>query len=208
MAGLLLTSGCLGFVSGDEPLTLSADPAAVADAAAQDARYTTNGTEPLEFNRTVEVAGQERRIEATNYITPYTKRMEVGSLGETDVGLFTVVSTPAADVGGQTLNPIGQFSNERLVQFVQQQYSGLSDVQRVGARNITVQGTETRVTKFSATSTIQGQEIDVYVHVTKYRHGDDYIFGLGVYPQQLDGEEANVIAMLRAIEHPVEPESV
>ncbi|SDX63106.1 DUF6517 family protein [Halobellus clavatus] len=208
LALLLLMSGCLGFVTGDEPLTLTAEPAAVADSTAQDAGYTTNGTQPLAFNRTVEVAGQERRVEATNYVTPYTKSMEVGALGETDVGLFTVVSTPAADVAGQTLNPIGQFSNERLVQFVQQQYSDLNDLERVSAQNITVQGTETRVTKFSGTATIQGQEIDVYVHVTKYRNGDDYILGVGVYPQRLDGEEEHVLAMLRAIEHPVEAESV
>lgn len=207
LALLLVTSGCIGFLTGTEALTFSAEPAAVADSAAQEAGYESNGTRSLAVNRTFDVAGQERRVEATNYVTGYSKSLELGVLGETEVGVFTVVSTPAVEVAGQTLNPIGQFSNERLVQFVQQQYTGLNDVQRVGARNITVQGTETQVTKFGGTATIQGQEVDVYVHVTKYRDGEDFILGLGVYPQRLDGEEANVLAMMRAIEHPVEAES-
>jgi hypothetical protein len=91
------------------------------------------------------------------------------------------------------------------VEFVQQQYSGLGDIERVGRQNVTIQGTETTVTKFSATADIEGQEVDVFVHVTKYRDGDDFIIAVGVYPQQLDSqEESNVLSMMRAIEHPVE----
>lgn len=204
LALLLATSGCIGFLTGDEALTFTAEPAAVADSVAQEAGYESNGTRSITVNRTFEVAGQERRVVATNQITGYTKSMQLGALGETEVGVFTVVSTPAVEVAGQTLNPIARFSNERLVQFVQQQYEGLSDVQRVSSRNITVQGTETEVTKFSGTATLQGREVDVYVHVTKYRDGDDFILALGVYPQQLSGEEENVLSMMRAIEHPVE----
>ncbi|WP_435184936.1 DUF6517 family protein [Halobellus sp. EA9] len=204
LAVLLATSGCIGFLTGDEALSFTAEPAAVADSAAQEAGYESNGTRSIEVNRTFEVAGQERRVVATSQLTGYTKSMELGPLGETEVGIFTVVSTPAVEVAGQTLNPIAQFSNRRLIQFVQQQYEGLSDVQQVSSQNITVQGTETTVTKFSGTTTLQGREVDVYVHVTKYRDGDDFILALGVYPQRLSGEEENVLSMMRAIEHPVE----
>ncbi|WP_144902591.1 DUF6517 family protein [Halobellus captivus] len=204
VALLLVTSGCIGFITGDEPLTFAADPAAVSDEAAQDAGYELNGTQPLEINETFEVAGQERQVTATNYLTDYQKSMELGPLGETEVGVFTVVSTPAVEIAGRTLNPIGSYSNERLVEFVQEQYSGMSDIERVGEQNVTVQGTETTVTKFAATATLEGQEVDVYIHVTKYRDGDDFIVAIGVYPQQLDSEEENIISMIESIEHPAE----
>ncbi|RLM59713.1 hypothetical protein DVK02_02975 [Halobellus sp. Atlit-31R] len=203
VALVLSTSGCLGFVTGEEALTFAAEPAAVADAAVEEAGYESNGTREVTINRTFEVAGQERRVVATNQITSYEKSLDLGLLGETRLGVFTVVSTPAVEVAGQTLNPIGQFSNERLVEFVQQRYSGLSDVRQVSERNVTIQGTETTVTKFAGTATVQGQEIDVFVHVTKYRDGDDFVLAIGVYPQQLDGEEENVLSMMRALEHPV-----
>jgi hypothetical protein len=202
---LLVTSGCIGFLAGNEPLEFSAEPAAVSGGAASDAGYEPNGTRTLDVDRTFEVAGEERRVIATNYVAEYSKSVDLGLLGDAEVGVFNVVSTPAVEVAGQTLNPIGSYSNVRLVEFVQQQYSGLSDIERVGERNITVQGTETTVTKFAATATIQEQEIDVFVHVTKYRDGDDFIVAIGVYPQQLDGqEESNVLSMMRAIDHPVE----
>ena len=91
------------------------------------------------------------------------------------------------------------------MQFVQQYSSGLCYIQRVSERNVTIQGTETAVTKFSATATIEGQEVDVFINVTKYRSGDDFVVAVGVYPQQLEGqEESNVLSMMRAIDHPVE----
>ncbi|MFD1597746.1 DUF6517 family protein [Halobellus rarus] len=203
VALLLATSGCIGLLTGEEPLTVSADPAAVEESAAREAGYELNDTRTLEVNESFEVAGQERQVVATNHLTDYRKSVELGPIGEADVGVFTVVSTPAVEIAGRTLNPIGSYSNARLIQFVQEQYSGMSDIERVSEQNVTVQGTETTVTKFSATATIEGQEVDVFVHVTKYRDGDDFVLALGVYPQQLDGEEENVLSMMRAIEHPV-----
>lgn len=205
IALLLTTSGCIGFLTGDEALTFAAEPAAVDDTAAQDAGYELNDTRTVEVNRTFEVAGQERRVVASNELTSYDKAFELGPLGEARLGVFTVVSTPAVEIAGQTLNPIGEYSNARLVEFVQQRYSGMSDIERVSEQNITVQGTQTTVTKFSATATIQGRDVDIFIHVTKYRDGEDFILALGVYPQQLGGEEENVLSMMRAIEHPADP---
>ena len=205
VALLMVTSGCIGFLTGSESLRFSAEPAAVSGAAAEEAGYEYNGTRDLTVNRSFDVGGQERRVVATNRIADYTKSIELGPLGEAEVGVFNVVTTPAVEVAGQTLNPIGSYSNARLVEFVQQEYSGLGDIQRVSERNITVQGTETTVTKFSATATIEGQEVDVFVHVTKYRNGDDFVVAVGVYPQRLEGqEESNILSLMRVIDHPVD----
>lgn len=204
LALLLATSGCIGFITGDEALEFAAEPAAVESGAAQSAGYELNATRPLEINETFEVAGEERRVVATNYLSDYRKRVSFGGLGEADVGAFTVISTPAVEIAGQELNPIDRYSNARLIELVQQRYSRLGNIERVGSQNITVQGTETTVTKFATTATFQGQELDVYVHVTKYRDGDDFILALALYPQRLPGEEENVLSMMRSIEHPVE----
>ena len=205
VAGLLATSGCIGFLTGEEPLEFSAEPATVSDSAAADAGYEYNGTRALEVDRTFEIGGQERRVIATNRVSDYVKSVDLGPLGEAEVGVFNVVTTPAVEIADRTLNPIGSYSDARLVELVQRQYTGLGDVRRVSERNVTVKGTDTTVTKFSATATIEGREIDVFVHVTKYRSGDDFVVAIGVYPQQLDGqEESNVLSMMRSIDHPVE----
>jgi hypothetical protein len=75
-------------------------------------------------------------------------------------------------------------------------------VERVSSRQITVLGKETTVTKYAAKTTVQGREVDVYVHVTKLQHESDFIVALGIYPRQLDGEQSNILEMMRAIEHP------
>jgi hypothetical protein len=205
VALLMVTSGCIGFLTGSEPLEFSSEPAAVSGSAATDAGYEYNDTRAQTVNQSVEVAGQERRVIATNQITDYTKSADLGPLGEAEVGVFNVVTTPAVEIAGQTLNPIGSYSNARLVEFVQQQYSGLGGIERVSEQNITVQGTETTVTKFSATANIEGQEVDVFIHVTKYRSGEDFVVAIGVYPQQLEGqEESNILSMMRAIDHPAD----
>ncbi|RDI70322.1 DUF6517 family protein [Halopelagius longus] len=201
VAVLVSTSGCVGVLTGQEPLTVSADPAAVEESVASNAGYASNGTRTVEVNRTFSVAGQERTVVAENKMTTYEKSLDLVVV-EAKLGVFTVVSTPAVEVAGKTLNPIGDYSNARLVELVQNRYSGLSDVRKVSSRTITVQGTETEVTKFAGKANVQGRQVDVYVHVTKYRDGDDFVVAIGIYPQQLNGEQQNVISMMRAIQHP------
>ena len=201
VAMLTTTTGCIGFLTGEEALSFTADPAVVDESAAESAGYSTDGPRVLSVNRTVSAAGQEREVVAENQVTTYRKTLDLG-IFEADLGVFTVVSTPAVEIAGQTLNPIGEFSNRRLVSLVQDQYRGLDDIQEVSSQTITVQGKQTEVTKYSGTATVQGRDVDVYVHVTKYRDGDDFVVAIGVYPQRLSGEEANVLSMMRAIEHP------
>jgi hypothetical protein len=198
---LTSTAGCLGVITGTEPLSFSAEPAVVAESAASSAGYSSTGTRTLEVNRTFEIAGQERRVVVSNHVTTYEKSLDLVVI-EAKLGVFTVLSTPAVEIAGRTFNPIGDYSNERLVELVQSRYSGLSDVRPVSSRTITVDGTETEVTKFAAKATVRGQQIDVFIHVTKYRDGEDFVVAIGVYPQRFDGEERNVISMMRAIQHP------
>lgn len=201
VAVLATTAGCIGFLTGEEALRFSAEPAAVDESAAQNAGYSTDGPRTVPVNRTLGVAGQEREVVAENRVTTYEKTLDLAVI-EAKLGMFTVISTPAVEIAGRTMNPIGDYSNRQLVDLVQSQYQGLSDVREVSSQTITVQGTQTEVTKYAAKATVKGQQIDVYLHVTKYRDGEDFVVAIGVYPQQLGDEEANVLSMMRAIEHP------
>jgi hypothetical protein len=202
LAILVLTSGCIGFLAGNEELSFEADAAATDESAASSAGYELNGTRSQTIERDFTVAGETRTVEAVNKITTYEKTLEIPLLGEAKLGVFTVVSSPAVEVAGETFNPIGDYSNDQLVRLVAGKYGGLSGVERVSERQVTTLGTETTVTKYSATATFQGQQdVDVFVHVTKVRDGEDYIVALGIYPQRIDDAEA-IISMIRALEHP------
>ncbi|WP_193788382.1 DUF6517 family protein [Haloferax mucosum] len=204
VAALLLTSGCIGFLTGQEALTFDAEPAATDATAASNAGYSTNGTETFHVNHTVSVGGQERNISVSNHMTTYQKAIDLGFFGEAKLGMFSVISTPAAEVGGEARNPIKDYSNDRLVKLVDSQYQGLRDVEVVSSRNVQMLGEQSNVTKYSATAQFGGEEVDVYVHVTKVRHEEDFVVAIGMYPQQLDGEEENILELIRAVEHPSE----
>ncbi|ELZ85067.1 hypothetical protein C453_10815 [Haloferax elongans ATCC BAA-1513] len=206
LALLVVTSGCLGVLTGEEALKLSSEPAAADATVAADAGYKTNGTQTLEVNRSFSVAGQERKVVASNHVTTYEKSLDLGLFGDVKLGVFSVISTPAVEVAGETLNPIGDYSNDQLVGLIQSRYQGLSDVEQVSSRNVQVLGETANVTKYSATARVKGQTLDVYVHVTKVRHNDDFIVALGLYPQQLGDEESNILELMRSVEHPAEAE--
>ncbi|WP_410764459.1 DUF6517 family protein [Haloferax sp. DFSO60] len=201
---LVVTSGCLGVLTGDEALSFESEPAATDASVASNAGYSTNGTEELKINRSFTVAGQERQVVASNHLTTYEKKVNLGLFGEAKLGVFSVISTPAVEVAGQTLNPIGDYSNDQLVGLVRSRYQGLNNVEQVSSRNVQMLGETANVTKYSATARVEGEQIDVYVHVTKIRHEDDFIIAIGVYPQQLDGEEENILELMRSVEHPSE----
>jgi hypothetical protein len=196
LSALLLTSGCLGSLSGG-PTTFEATPAGVDDAAAADTGFEKNGTR--EHVATREFGPETVRV--ISKVTTYEKSLTIPLLGSARLGVFSVVSTPAVEIAGRTFNPVGEYSNDRLVQFVTDRFGSLSDVERVSSRQVLVSGTETTVTKYAATTTVQGQEIDVFLHVTKVRDGEDFLVGVGVYPQALDQEE-EILTLLRAVEHP------
>ena len=199
---LVLTSGCIGFITGQEALELEAQKALTEESVAADAGYELNETRSLVIERNLTFAGVTRQVRVTNWVSTYDKSVEIPVLGEYKLAMFGVISTPAVEVAGEARNPIGDYSNDQLIRLFASRYESLSNTQRVGSQNVTALGTETRVTKYEATTTVQGREIDVYAHVTKLRHESDYVIAVGIYPKLLDGEEQNVLDMMRAIEHP------
>lgn len=207
LAILLATSGCIGFLTGSEAKTFEAEWAKTEQSVANNAGYNLNSTEEVTIQREFTVAGQTRTVKVINKISTYQKEMDLGPLGEKKVGVFAVISTPAVELGPKTFNPVADYSNEDLVMLLASQYESISNVQKVSEQNITVLGTESTVTKFSAQASFGGTNVDVYIHVTKVRDGADFVVPIGIYPQKKDGEAQSIVSMMKAVTHPAEVSS-
>jgi len=198
LAALVLASGCLGFLSG--PVTFSANQVTVEDSTLESSGYEEVSVEEMQVNRTFEAAGQSKTVEITNWVAQYEKQVSVLGV-ERRAAVFGTFSSPEVSVLGQSFNPLNDYDNRELVQLIQQQYGTISDLTAVSNTTMSVLGHSTTVTKFSGTANFDGQSIDVFVHVTKVNDGGDIVAAVGVYPQQLDGEEEHVVTLLQNLEH-------
>lgn len=200
---LLVSTGCLGVLSGDQ--TFEATEATVDEDTAEEYDYEFQGTEKQEVTREFSAAGETRNVTAVNYISTYERTLPVGTT-EAKAGVFAIIATPQVDVLGETFNPVGEMDNAELLDLVQDNYESLS----VDEDSETVQegemlGETTDVSRFEGEATIGGQDADVYVHVTRVKHEGDFVVAVAIYPQdlpeQFGDQEAAVFAMLEAVEH-------
>lgn len=202
LVGLLLTSGCIGFLTGSESLQFEASAVQVTNSAQQDAGYQEHRRESITETREFQAAGQTREVEVTNRIAEYSKSVSLPVFGDQEVARFSVLATPQVNVLGETFNPVGDMNNTQLALLLQEKYQGISNVRAESERSVTVAGSDTTVSKFRADAVMDtGQTTEVFLHVTKVSDGDDYLVAIAVYPTQLDGEQAKVDTMLRGIEH-------
>lgn len=194
------TAGC-GFITGDEALSFSADPAPVADSSVSEAGYEEVREESQTVSREFTVAGQTRQVNVTNQLAQYDRSVELPGVGQQRAAVFVTFASPEVKVAGQTFNPLNDLSNRELLSRFGSEYEGLSVGDRVENRTHTVLGEETGVEKYEGSAQLSGSEVDVYVHVTTVKHDGDFVVALGIYPQQITGEEERVFTMLDGIEH-------
>lgn len=200
---LVASAGCVGVLTGEEPLVLEANAVSVSAAAQDDAGYTETRRTTQELSREVTAAGQTREVQVTNHLAEYSRSASAGPLGEGEFARFIVLSTPAVEVFGKTFNPVGEMSNRELVEQVQDRYAGLENVQPAGERSVTVLGTARTVSVFTGDATLQGtgQSVELTIHVTKLRDGPDFVVAIAVHPSLLKGEVDRVDTMLGGIQH-------
>jgi len=201
VVALLLTAGCIGFLTGEEALAFDADPVRVADDARAEAGYEEVRVESMAVNRSFTVAGETRNVSVTNHVAAYQRAVDLGPLGSEPFARFTVLSTPEVEIAGRTLNPVGGLSDRELATRLQSQYDSIENVRFAGNRTVEVLGEGRTVSRFDATTTVAGTEVDLALHVAKFRHGEDFVVAIGVYPARLDGERARIETMLRGVEH-------
>ncbi|MFC4405610.1 DUF6517 family protein [Haloarchaeobius iranensis] len=201
---LLLTgAGCIGFITGEEPLTYSAERATVADSALGDGGtgYTERSVDQEVIEQTSEDLGN-RTVVIENWLARYEKQDDF--IDET-VGVFAVVSTHEVDVVGEPQNPIANMSEgEVLTELVGQyetSYGDLSGAERTDTLQATMLGEQTDVAVFTTTTNFAGREVEVNIYVSVVKHGDDYVVAIGGHPTQLPDERDNILDLIESIEH-------
>ncbi|KAA9398043.1 hypothetical protein Har1130_05760 [Haloarcula sp. CBA1130] len=198
---LVVSSGCVGLLTG-ETVEFDSSPASVSDSALEETGYEQSMADEQTIERTVTVAGQERTIRVTNHVRQYQRGIDLGPVGEVNAGSFIVFSTPSASVAGQTLNPAASWSNERLVEEVASRNDQINDVQFQRNRSVESLGDTREVSVFSGTTTIEGQEVDVLIHLTSFEHEGDVVVAVAVYPERInDRESPRVDTLLGGLSH-------
>lgn len=200
VSALLVTSGCIGFLSGQEALSFEAEVATVAGGALAETGYEETNRSELAVAETFEVAGQTREVRVTNQVVQYERSVGVGGV-EQRAALFVVVSSPRVEVLGRTFNPIGDMSNRELLGRMQSSYSTVRVGEPQGSETVSALGTRATVDRFAGTARVAGTEIDLFVHVTRIEHDGDFVVAVGAYPQALPDEGDRVLTLVRNLRH-------
>ncbi|MCU4798967.1 DUF6517 family protein [Halobacteria archaeon HArc-gm2] len=200
LALLVATAGCVDLVLGNTP-TFESSEANVSETALDGSGYELSSSDTQVISRNVSVAGQERTVRVINHVTQYNRTLSLGPFGDRELGRVIVFTTPQIEMAGQALNPATDWSERRVVTEVAQRYAGIDDVSRDSNRTVPILGAEREVVKFSGTTTVGGDDVGVYVHVTKFTHEGDVVVGIAVHPQQLPDEEDRQDVLLSGIQH-------
>lgn len=198
---LVGTTGCIGVLTGEEALSFAASPATVSEGALDDTGYALGEQRTDTITRPFAVAGQEREVEVTNHVAIYQRSLEFGPLGEQELAMFVALATPQVRVLGRTFNPVGEMSNRELLEQLQSDYESLEVGSRVGSREVAILGESTTVERFDGEATYSGVSVPLFIHVTTVAHDDDYVIGIGIYPERLPDEESRVVRLYEGLRH-------
>lgn len=196
LALLTVTAGCSAITG--QPTTFTASDVSVSEAAKSDTGYSLQNRSTQRIERTF--AGQ--KVVVSNKLAEYARTVEAPVFGDTKIARFTVFATPAVEVAGQgPFNPVADLNNTQLVLRLQAQYEAVSNVRFESNRTQTMLGQETTVSKFRADArTVGGTQVEVFIHITKVQHGDDFVLAVAVHPTRVE-EQQKVNAMLRGVQH-------
>lgn len=201
-ASIAATSGCLGFILGEEAKTFSATEATVAEASVDQAGYEFEGTEKQTVEKEFSAAGESRTVKVNNYFSEYQRSVGLTGIADQRAAVFAAFTTPQVDVLGESFNPIEDLSTADLAQRVQGQYENFSIGDQVGSATVDILGGARALTKFEGTATLVGEAgVDVFVHIAKFKHGDDFVVPVAVYPQRLPTESERALTMARGMRH-------
>lgn len=199
-------AGCVDFVTGRGPLTAESEPAGISEAVLEETGYELDDRRLDRMAETVELAGVTREVEVTNWQSIYNRSIDLPVVGPLETAAFVVITTPAVEIAGRTLNPLAQFGPEELIDLIASEYEELEDAEPAGEDSWTMLGEPTDVARFVGETRVLGQSIDVIAHLGTGRSGDDFVIGLSIYPElAADAEADRAEALFGGIEHPIAP---
>ncbi|RRJ30239.1 DUF6517 family protein [Halocatena pleomorpha] len=198
---LLATSGCLNVLTGEEPYSVESEPINVSDEALSSTGYEMTHNESPTFNSSVSIADQERSVEATSHMRGYERNTDLVAT-EVAITRFVALSTPKAEIGGQSMNPIGEWSNRQLIEELIGTYDGVDTPEFDSNRTASVLGKKRTVSTYTATvQVVEDVSVPVTIHVASFAHGDDYITVIAVHPDDLE-ERQRIDRLFTGLEHP------
>lgn len=202
---LLATAGCVGLVFG-ENVEMDGEPAGVSDEALAETDFEFAEYRTIYVNESIDVGGQTRYVNATNHLMVYNRSAGLDRF-DRDVGGFVVVSTPDVSIAGRSVNPVARLSHREIVDRfrgdLESEVGTLGNLSFVSERTEPVLGYAADVSTFETDTTVEGQNVTLYVHVTTVKHEGDMIVGIGVHPEALAQQAPEIHRLMRGIEHPV-----
>jgi len=194
--GALTVAGVAGLAGCSGSTSFSAE---FATTATGDTGYEQTGQREPTMTRTF----AEQEVEVTNTVTEYRKEMDLGPFGSSDIGVFAAFTTPQVEVAGQTFNPISNMSNKELAQRFQKRFDNMSDVSEESEEQVDILGSARTVTKLSATVTVDGNEVPVFLLIAKFNNESDIVVPMAIFPQEREDEEGpNVRQLMNDLTHP------
>ncbi|MFC6716452.1 DUF6517 family protein [Natrialbaceae archaeon GCM10025810] len=196
--GLAGVAGCLGAAGLDEH---EATPAGVDPDVREETGYEQIGVEELAVDEEVGPSFYSEEVTAINYLTEHEKTVDMGPLGEQRGAVFVVLTTPQVSIAGEEFNPVEEMSTEELVELVESNYDEIGNIEHEEDGDVTILEQETTQSRFTADAEFDGQDVEVYLHVTEAVETDeDLLVTIGVYPTQARSEEEeNVIALMEGV---------
>ena len=199
VALVVVSAGCTGLITGEE-VAFEANTATVQDDTLESTGYEETNVTEQTITRDVSVGGEERTVSITNQYAVYARSGSVGGVEVSGVAQFALISTPGAEMAGQTLNPVATLSHRQLVERFSGRTGTVDDIEFVENRTAESLGDERAVGEFNGTTERVGQELTVRIHVASFEHEGDVLVAIAVHPVGVD-EEATVDDLLAGIEH-------
>lgn len=187
--GLVSLSGCLGLAGLDDH---EATPAGVHADTREGTGYEQAGIDDITIEESVGVGPIEESVRVVNYLTEHEKSVDMGPLGDQRGAVFLILTTPKIGIPNYQFNPVEDMSTHELVDLVENNYDAIDDIEHQEDNSVTVLDQGTTASRFSASAQFDGQDVDVYLHVSQaVETEDDLLVTIGVYPQQVEFEEAD-----------------
>ena len=194
--GLASLAGCLGIAGLDSH---ESTPAGVAADVRADTGYDQTEIDEITIEEEFSLGPHSETVTATNYLTEHEKAVELGPLGRARAAVFMLLTTPQVSILGREFNPVEEMSTTELIDLVEDNYDGIDDISHEADEETTILDQETTLSRFTADAEFDGQDIDVYVHISEpIETEDDLLVAIGVYPQQVQSQEEDNIHELIA----------
>ncbi|WP_331232817.1 DUF6517 family protein [Natronorarus salvus] len=200
-ATVLAAASGVGVALGRSSLDTVSEPVGVREETLSLTDYRPRVIGQTRFTRELGAGSASHDIGTTNYLAEYDRRASLGSLTETRLGVFAVVSTPKAQLLGLPLNPIAWASERRLVELFQTRYDRVRDITPVASEEATVLDTVVSIDEFDAVGSVSDREVPLTMHATRVESRADVVLAIALYPRPLEDERPTAFSLFEGIEH-------